>query len=253
MKKKVVNEKLIQGRITRSQKQLVDEENDKEGKRMKGGRSKYKKREVKSVVAKEYKTIRTRSSPHPLYDALRFLSNSQKKSLVDMGFGFLIGMNIHLIPSKLSKYIVQNFKQSTMCINMKNDSIKITPKLVKEILGIPLGGENIKMQKTEISNDELIVRWRSQFKKKITPKRVADMIKQTDDDGIMFKMNFLVVFYNVMCESDESGTAKMEILNYISEDVEIRKLDWCTFVWDCLKETKKPKNYYYCSLTLLMV
>lgn len=253
MKKKVVNQRLIKGRITRSQKPLVDEENDKEGKAMKGEPSKHKKREGKSVVAKVFKTIRTRSSPHPLYDALRFLSNSQKKCLVDMGFGFLIGMNIHLVPSKLSKYIVENFKQSTMCINMRNDSIKITPKLVKEILGIPFGGENIKMQKSEISNDELIRSWRSQFKGKITPKRVANMIKKNDDDGIMFKMNFLVVFFNVMCESDESGNAKVDILNYISEDVEIRNLDWCTFVWDCLKETKKPKNYYCGSVTLLMV
>ena len=79
MKKKVVNQKLIKGRITRSQKLLVDEENYKEGKGMKGEPSKQKKREGKSVVAKVYKTIRTRSSPHPLYDALRFLSNSQKK------------------------------------------------------------------------------------------------------------------------------------------------------------------------------
>ncbi|GJY64657.1 K(+) efflux antiporter 4 [Tanacetum coccineum] len=42
-------------------------------------------------------------------------------------------------------------------------------------------------------------------------------------------------------------------LDYISKDVDIRNLDWCTFVWDCLKDTKKPKTYYCGSVTLLML
>ncbi|GJV92987.1 K(+) efflux antiporter 4 isoform X1 [Tanacetum coccineum] len=57
-----------------------------------------------------------------------------------------------------------------------------------------------------------------------------------------------MVFYNVICASKEDGG-----LDYISKDVDIRNLDWCTFVWDCLKDTKKPKTYYCGSVTLLML
>ncbi|GJX69897.1 hypothetical protein Tco_0307068, partial [Tanacetum coccineum] len=66
-------------------------------------------------------------------------------------------------------------------------------------------------------------------------------------------LNFLMVFYNVICASKEDGGPNLDTLDYISEDVDIRNLDWCTFVWDCLKDTKKPKTYYCGSVTLLML
>ncbi|GKC71427.1 hypothetical protein Tco_1117310 [Tanacetum coccineum] len=62
-----------------------------------------------------------------------------------------------------------------------------------------------------------------------------------------------MVFYNVICASKEDGGPNLDTLDYISEDVDIRNLDWCTFVWDCLKDTKKPKTYYCGSVTLLML
>ncbi|PWA57061.1 hypothetical protein CTI12_AA411920 [Artemisia annua] len=200
MKSKVVDDH-ITSRSTRSKKASIVEETDieknqfvKRHKRneIEGGPSKNKTRKDKYVGTKNTsnKSKGSRSSPRPLYDSLRFLSNSQKNTLVDMGFGFLFGMNIHYMPSTLSRYIVENFNQSSMCIKLRNDSIEITPKLVKEVLGIPLGGQGL----VKISNHELKARWKAQFNKHITTKRVAEMIKKTDEAGIMFKMNFLVVF-----------------------------------------------------------
>ncbi|GKE58794.1 hypothetical protein Tco_1497979, partial [Tanacetum coccineum] len=253
MHSKVVDDR-ITTRSKKSKKALIVEETDIERNQfvkpneMKGGPSKNRIRKGKSVVTKKpsNKSGRTRSSPHPLYDSLRFLSNSQKNTLVDMGFGSLIGMNIHFVPLIFSRYIVKNFNQSLMCIKLRNDSVEVTPELVKEVLGIPLGGQCL----VKISNDELKVRWKAQFNKHITPKRVAEMIKKTDEAGIMFKLNFLVVFYNVMCASKEDGGANIDILDYISEDVEIRNLDWCTFVFD-YREDFEIENSGFGNLELL--
>ncbi|GJU19268.1 hypothetical protein Tco_1152610, partial [Tanacetum coccineum] len=229
MKRKVVNE-----HITTKSTEIQEAQSKNKGKK---GKSKVNQ------------SVRTRSSPHPLYESLRFLSTSQKNTLIDMGFGYLIGMNIHYIPSHLSKYIIQNFNQSRMSIKLRNGSIKITPALIKEVLGIPFGGQRL----VKVSDNELIEQWKAQFDKPITPKRVAAMTKKTDGAGIMFKLNFLVVFFNVICASKEDGGSNLDILDFINEDADISNLDWCTYVWDCMKNTKKQKTYYCGSVTLLML
>nr|GEY84872.1 hypothetical protein [Tanacetum cinerariifolium] len=45
----------------------------------------------------------------------------------------------------------------------------------------------------------------------------------------------LMVFYNVICASNEDGGSNLDTLS------DIRNLDWCTFVWDCLKDKKSQK------------
>ncbi|GJS10478.1 hypothetical protein Tco_0367274 [Tanacetum coccineum] len=211
MKRKVVNE-----HITTKSTEIQEVQSKNKGKK---GKSKVNQ------------SVRTRSSPHPLYESLRFLSTSQKNTLIEMGFGYLIGMNIHYIPSHLSKYIIQNFNQSRMSIKLRNGSIKITPALIKEVLGIPFGGQRL----VKVSDNELIEQWKAQFDKHITPKRVAAMTKKTDGTGIMFKLNFLVVFFNVICASKEDGGSNLDILDFINEDADISNLDWILIYLHCTK------------------
>ncbi|GJT52753.1 hypothetical protein Tco_0978910 [Tanacetum coccineum] len=211
MKRKVVNE-----HITTKSTEIQEAQSKNKGKK---GKSKVNQ------------SVRTRSSPHPLYESLRFLSTSQKNTLIEMGFGYLIGMNIHYIPSHLSKYIIQNFNQSRMSIKLRNGSIKITPALIKEVLGIPFGGQRL----VKVSDNELIEQWKAQFDKHITPKRVAAMTKKTDGAGIMFKLNFLVVFFNVICASKEDGGSNLDILDFINEDADISNLDWILIYLHCTK------------------
>ncbi|KVI05140.1 hypothetical protein Ccrd_016529 [Cynara cardunculus var. scolymus] len=188
---------------------------------------------------RKYNGLRTRTSPKTLFLAIHSLSTSQRQCVEEMGFGKILDMKVDGIPSKLGFYVVDRFDEKKMEIRLENGSIKITKDLIHDMLGVPNGGVELhSLQGTE-TDDTILKEWKKQYGKTLI--RPADVMREiivSEDAGLNFKLNFLILISNTMAEGMKMGICNLNILSYIREDTVIHDLDWCSYIWDCLKVSK---------------
>ncbi|GKD21560.1 hypothetical protein Tco_1223263 [Tanacetum coccineum] len=149
---------------------------------------KIKKQKGKRSI---YTTLRTRSSPKALHSTITCLKPDQKRCLIEMGFGSLIGMFLDEIPTMLGYYVVDNFDPEKMELMLHDGSIEVTAKAVHDMLGVPNGGKSIMSLEPRASDDPFIKDLKAQFQTSdIRPNDILDVIASSNDAGRMFKMNF---------------------------------------------------------------
>ena len=209
-------------------------------------------------------SLRTRASPKVINNLMKNLTLGQRKNLIDMGFGSLYDMDIEEIPVKIGHFVVDKFIDSEMKLKLRDYDIVITPELIHKVLDVPLGGIDFN-DLDKIRRSDLSERWYSQFGsiRYPTPNKVAEVVQKTDVEGILFNLNILVLFSNFFGLGGTAGQCRpQQILNYIHEDTKIESIDWCKYVFDCLKASKEnwvrdgPDNYsshYSGPLTALIV
>nr|GEV09964.1 hypothetical protein [Tanacetum cinerariifolium] len=212
-----------------------------------------KKKKDSSETKQDWLSIRMRRSPKVLYNLMKNLSPAQMKDIIDIGFGSTIGMDSEEIPGKIAQFVVDNFDDDSMKLKLLNGVISITPELVYKVLGVPLGGEDTNRMNRLGSEDVTTLEWHSQFSSKNpTPKKVYDKIQESQMGGILFKLNFLVLFSNAMGLSGKGGQCRpgKSINRYINEETKIELLDWYKYVCMCFKMSKinwirDGENSYY--------
>ena len=205
---------------------------------------------------KDKNTIRTRTSPKVLYKLMKKLTLVQGKDLIDMGFGSLFYMAVEDLPGRIGLFVVENFVPEQMKIKLKNYDIQISPDLIHEMLGVPLGGMDIKkLVKNKKKENSLSKTWYSKFNKNTpTPSQIARFITENKVEGLIFKLSILVIFSNVMGLGGAGGQSRpQQILNYIIEETKIEEIDWCKYVFDCLKDSKKNWNNYYAGPIVVLI
>lgn len=207
----------------------------------------------------KYKSLRLRNAPKPFYYAIKCLSILQKKKVIDMGFGSLLEFSCAGIPSKLGHFVVDKFHARSMKLKLEKGDIEITPELIQNIFGIPCGGIPVESLVAKDKNKECYVNWRSQFVKELRPRDILRRIEETEDNGIIFVLNFIILFLNSMVECIPSGKCKTDVLECIDEDVDIKTVDWCGYIYECLKRCKNgwkrddTGSYFTGPVTILMV
>nr|GEZ84865.1 hypothetical protein [Tanacetum cinerariifolium] len=191
-----------------------------------------KKKKDSLETKQDWLSIRARGSPKVLYNLMMNLSPAQMKDIIDIGFGSMIGIASEEIPGKIAHFVVDNFDDDSMKLKLSNGVISITPELVYKVLRVPLGGEDINRMNRLGSEDVTTLEWHSQFSRKNpTSKKVYDKIQESRMDGILFKLNFLVLFLNAMGLSEKGGQydssdddifvrEKVTLLKLIVEDLE---------------------------------
>nr|GEX77509.1 ubiquitin-specific protease 13 [Tanacetum cinerariifolium] len=95
---------------------------------------------------------------------------------------------------------------------------------------LPIGG---------ISDDEFVQLWLSQFapkkKKRIFATDIAEKLVRSTRVDFMFKVNFLMLFANVMGKAyTMRAFVNLSVVRRIREDTNIARLDWCDFIHRCL-------------------
>ncbi|GJV73297.1 hypothetical protein Tco_1493292 [Tanacetum coccineum] len=147
-----------------------------------------------------------------------------------------------------------------MELRLEKGSIKATRQKVQDMLGIPMGSRKLEEMEQRPFNDPFIKEWENQFKhvKKPTPAAIASVISDSTQADFMFQMNFITLFGSTMGTLDNGGRVSTKLLKGITEDVDISEIDWCGYILDCLKNSKKNwkdvktrKNFYYGPLTFL--
>ncbi|KAD5507737.1 hypothetical protein E3N88_15440 [Mikania micrantha] len=212
-----------------------------------------------STNVKKYKSLRLRNPPKPFYNALKCLSLLQKKRVIEMGFGGLLEFNCAGIPSKFGHFIADKFHAESMKLKLEKGDIQITPELIQHIFGLPCGGTSVESLVAKDKNKACFVNWRSQFVKELRPSDILRRIEETEDDDMIFVLNFIVLFLNSMVECIVSGKCKTDVVERIDEDVDVKTVDWCGYVYECLKKCKDGWNrddigsYFTGPLTFLIL
>ncbi|KAL7588670.1 hypothetical protein Lser_V15G40534 [Lactuca serriola] len=183
-------------------------------------------------------------SPKKFYDIVKSTNKEQRKAVREMGLGSLLRIATNEISGKLARFVVNSFNPSDTKIHLPNAKIDITPELVHDFVGIPLGKE--------------LMDWKQQYNfKAMRPSDVEEKIKESSDSGIIFRTNFVLLFVNTICEHNKPGTCKTTILSHLLGKTPMREIDWCGFVTNCLKMSKTTwdetdRGNYYCGPLLVI-
>ncbi|KAL8215303.1 hypothetical protein R6Q57_004752 [Mikania cordata] len=176
------------------------------------------------------KKIFMRCSPANLIIFLEKLNEDQKKAVKEMGFGEVLCLKLHTIPTAFGYWLLKNYNPETDVQNVGSSQFKITLDLIHLVFGIP----------------NVVSEWRSQFgtdiPKKISMKDFAQHLTNRNDSGRMFKLNFRVMFFSIMGESMKSNIVNQRFLTSVTTKMDVKKLSWCDYVLTCLRKTRQTWN-----------
>ncbi|CAI9262325.1 unnamed protein product [Lactuca saligna] len=90
--------------------------------------------------------------------------------------------------------------------------------------------------------DKAITVWKKQFddEDNIRPMAVQQAIMQTT--RLLFKVNIFVMLCNTLGQSMSMGTCDLSMLSKVTKDLDLSDIDWCGYVFDCLKDTNSAWN-----------
>ncbi|KAD6794376.1 hypothetical protein E3N88_05272 [Mikania micrantha] len=191
------------------------------------------------------KRLRTRNPPKSLCEFLDILTDEQKSAVDDIGFSSIKDFKIKAIPSCLAYWLLYNYDPASNMMNLGSERIKITPGLVCQTLGIPMGKIQLEEKKTPSLSDPVVAEFRQQFQGINgipTVKTITDLVKSSGDSGRMFKINFLVVFNTIMAQMSQGSTANMSFLTSFNQGADFKSFDWCSYIITCLNRTKDKWN-----------
>ncbi|KAH6798821.1 Rhodanese/Cell cycle control phosphatase superfamily protein [Perilla frutescens var. frutescens] len=195
-----------------------------------------------------YTTLKNRTCPALLVQAIENFNPTQKQEVRDIGFGALLNLKIYIIPLKLAYWLLENFDSKRCQILLRgNANVHIGEDDVRTILGLPRGERLIQPR---IKNHEST--WRKRFQKasnRILAKHVYDDIFNCPEGGEWFKRQFLVLVTSCLIESFGNGYISPQIMDSLGDIDRVSELNWCQYVIRCLtKHTshwqKNKKNYY---------
>ncbi|KAI3496567.1 hypothetical protein L1887_38932 [Cichorium endivia] len=85
-----------------------------------------------------------------------------------MGFGPLLGMDIDSITGRLNYVLLDNYDPTRNRLKVNKEWIMISEELVHDMMGLPMGGENIKKLESYAYDDPVLQQWKAQFPRKLT-------------------------------------------------------------------------------------
>ncbi|CAH1422664.1 unnamed protein product [Lactuca virosa] len=206
-----------------------------------------KARKMPKVVGndeEEARRIQVRTSPNVLYSCMHNLSKEQEAYISSIGLGHLLNMKVDGCASIMGHYTVRNFDADRMVLNLHHGDIPINRQVIHEMLGLPLENVTIKSMAYREVTDDTITVWKKQFddEDNIRPRAVQQVIMQTTRADLLFKVNIFVLLCNTLGQSMSMGTCDLSMLSKVTKDLDLSDIDWCGYVFDCLKETKSAWN-----------
>ncbi|PWA53169.1 hypothetical protein CTI12_AA445290 [Artemisia annua] len=203
--------------------------------------------------------IHQRISLWSLHRLLPKLSPKQKEDVKEMGFGDVLGFRIKDVPTRLSYWLLDNFDEDRCVLNVDGKAITITRETVRDVLGIPMGNVPVEAVDEADFRHPLVVEWKQQFESttRYTHIPVEKKIYTQQEGGWMFKLNFLVLYFTSIGESNKNATVNLRFFNCIQDENDIPRLigvgkvdvqmplvnNWTVDLFNKLEEERlSPKN-----------
>ncbi|PWA42714.1 hypothetical protein CTI12_AA542010 [Artemisia annua] len=255
----VVVEKEKKKKEVENKKRKMVEKEKKVVKRQKGkknGKGKMGEEEDEDEGGGEFfKSLRAKTTVKPFYNAVHSLSPERKQRVREMGFGTLLGFPYIEFPSKLPYFILKHLDDDTMQVKLPNGGvIEITPSKIREVLGIPMGPMSFFADNKRLKGNSEYCQFMAQLPRdarKRTTTTLSNIIQTTEGTDFMFDLNFLMLFANCLGTCSNSSMLKYHVLENVMSSKDIPNIDWCVFIWNCIKESKKKwddktlENWYY--------
>nr|GEX84463.1 ubiquitin-specific protease 13 [Tanacetum cinerariifolium] len=146
--KKVSNKKK-QIKDVKKQKHVFDSSSYDDSSSYEENLNKKKKKPLTTEQIKKIKyfddlpSLRSRIVPSSLFAAIRDSQVDMESFLSDIGFSLLHNVYIDTLPQQFARFVVRDFSASSYEFKIEKGIIRVTPKKVHEILGVPLGGTSI--------------------------------------------------------------------------------------------------------------
>nr|KAJ0196196.1 hypothetical protein LSAT_V11C700343200 [Lactuca sativa] len=219
--------------------------------------SKVLKKDKKVAVIIEFPSLKNRCSPGHCWVLFK------KDCVRAMGFGSLLGMKMIDVPLKIVYYVLDHFNFESLKVEFDNYEVNVDSKYVQEMLGLPSGGSLLSNMDyiSENNEERCMFEWKKQYENidKLRLKQLKNEIVQTSVADDNFRINFLVLFINTLCESTSMGKCNLNPLYLIRRDTYLSSIDWCDYIVDYLVRTKKVYNpekessFFYGPATYLML
>ena len=204
---------------------------------------------------KFFKSLRTKTTVKPFYEAIHSLSPERKKRVREMGFGTLLGFPYIKFPTKLPYFILKHLDVNTMKVKLPNGGvIEITPSKIREVLGIPMGPMSFYAKKKRLKGNSVHCQFMAQLPRDVrkrTTSCLSEIIQTSEGTYFIFDLNFLMLFANCLGTCRNSSMLYYHVLENVMSSEDIPNIDWCVFIWNCLKESKENwedksfENWYY--------
>ncbi|CAM8950120.1 unnamed protein product [Rhodiola kirilowii] len=189
-----------------------------------------------------YAGFETRTTPKPLTDCVKTLTEDQRLVVASMGLEAMLHLKLNKVRADLGEWVLESYDSKTSTLITDRGDVEIVPKDIHFIMGLPLGGRIIKLPGRTNAESPIVQQFRHQYggprDSTVSCQKIVDKIKQTGVADDTFKLNFLVLFFSSMVESTKSGTSNQRILNGIEGTDDIRALNWCEYILTCLRDTR---------------
>ncbi|KAL9683736.1 hypothetical protein QQ045_021161 [Rhodiola kirilowii] len=119
-----------------------------------------------------YSGIETRSTPKPLTDYVMSLNKDQKLAVASMGLEAMLHLNVNMMREDLAEWLLDSYNSKTSTLITGRGDVDIVPKDVHFILGLPLGGCNIKLPNRTNADSPIVQQFRRQYGGCIPAKRL---------------------------------------------------------------------------------
>ncbi|KAD6794592.1 hypothetical protein E3N88_05488 [Mikania micrantha] len=179
-------------------------------------------------------------TPKQFCKGLQTLKPKQKEAVQEMSFGKLLSFKVNGIPQKIGHYIVDRLDVTSMEILGREGPIKVNEEAVFGLLGVPKGGIDLKNVNPTKNLCKKIQEWRNLYTNDyISPSELVKRFAEAgDDDSFNFKLDFLMLFLSTIVECHAHGKCKLDVLNYLADDTDISKVNWCSYIIDCIEKCK---------------
>ncbi|KAI3785406.1 hypothetical protein L1987_44524 [Smallanthus sonchifolius] len=86
--------------------------------------------------------------------------------------------------------------------------------------------------------------WRNLYEEKYvaSPDIVNRISQSSDDDSILFKLDFLVLFMSTMVEIQKHGKCMLDFIHYITDDTNLGGIDWYSYIINSMKKCKEGQE-----------
>ncbi|XP_019154223.1 PREDICTED: uncharacterized protein LOC109150699 isoform X5 [Ipomoea nil] len=191
-------------------------------------------------IMSPFPQIETRGRPSELVRLLTGLSTKQRKDVISIGMGGLLGLRVKALPLRLGHWLVSNFNPAQMAIKLSNGRfLRITEEGVAAVLGLPNGSVTMTERDTHMVGPDLLA-WRCKVKNRkgnITVHALATLALSLKEGGVWFKRHFCVVVASTLVASTLNSYANQKTVHMFKDVRMIKDLDWCGYLLSSLVNT----------------
>lgn len=214
--------------------------------------------------------LTVRCAPSALNLFVENLTLLQRKKITYMGFGGLLCISADRLESReLLKFLFDRLDPKTMVIHVSKDkAIHVTPFAIKQVLGVPDGGEVLQLHTNMQASKACVV-----FKNSVGLQEsqelhtiylqnlvVNDRALGSDliDDDMAIRFFFVISCNKLLFPSNDNNVRCKDV--YLTRDLSrLSRLNWCKAVVDDLRDAalswqvdKEKKSLSGCSILLIV-